>query len=333
MQSETIAPMPSDEIQDIKARWKWIYQILSPLFRLLRFAGSETWKEIRRFFTDLWRGSVTWPWFVALLLGAATVASVDEFGVALVVGELAVISLASNYWHWATKYRATLWTRWVSFPIMVIMGTLLFFEVNEIKGPKPWSHIPKAWDRMMITSTARLESIQLRNPPCPSAPTIDNPQKEGSEKPASRRDNPPLHITDFKVSRDSSGNVSEIRFFFKNVSGEPFDALAQDLIGSMSALDDKKKQAVFEDQAWDMLLDTDGRIISISNSLETTFIDFAVPAGTLQGLNMDDIESGRRVLVFTVLFRTPDKKRRLLEICGYVSAGGDFMHCSRHNWP
>src|SRR5438309_716719 len=127
---------------------------LGKVFGRLSFLLSSLFKFaihwLRQFFMDLWHGSVKWQWFAVLLGVAVGVASVDEFGAAIAIGALAIVSIASNYWHWAARNAVTKSTRILTFPVLVVLLVLLFFEVKEIKGVKPWSHLPKAWDDMLI---------------------------------------------------------------------------------------------------------------------------------------------------------------------------------------
>jgi hypothetical protein len=134
------------------------------------FAIAIRW--IRQFFIDLWQGSLKWEWFAVLLLGAVGLAGIDEFGGAVVVGTLAIVSIASKYWHWAEKYAFTRKTRIISFPGMLALLVLLFFEVNDIRGSKPWSHFPKAWNNMLVAFAFRVEEFPLRQWPIPSPPDL-----------------------------------------------------------------------------------------------------------------------------------------------------------------
>jgi hypothetical protein len=129
------------------------------------------WNYLRRLVSDIWHGSVKWGWFAVLLLGAVGMAGVGEYAGALVVGLLAIVSAASNYWHWATR---SFWkqTRAIVFPAILIAAALLFFEVEEMRGTSQWSHIPKAWIDMSVAARLKVPEFPMRVWPPPSVPQV-----------------------------------------------------------------------------------------------------------------------------------------------------------------
>ncbi len=110
-------------------------------------------------FLDLWHGSVKWGWFAVLILGALAMIGVDEYAGAYFVAALGIISAASNFWHWAQEKKGLRKIRHGVFLLIPVSLILLFFWVGDVKGNKSWSPSPKAWDKMMVASTIRLETI------------------------------------------------------------------------------------------------------------------------------------------------------------------------------
>jgi hypothetical protein len=127
------------------------------------------WRKFRTFFLSVWHGSVLWGWFAVLLAGAFGMTSSGEFGGALCVVILSLFSLGSKYWHWAKEKGGT-WatTNFCVIPLVLAGIVLSYFWVNDIRGTAAWSHLPKAWKTMLISSTMKIETLPA--PACPHPP-------------------------------------------------------------------------------------------------------------------------------------------------------------------
>jgi hypothetical protein len=105
-----------------------------------------------------------------LFVGGIAMASMGEFGGGLVVICLSTLSLGSKYWHWCAQGSVFQKTRWVVFPAIVFVCVLFYFMANDMRGDAPWSHLPKAWNSMLLATTVRLNEFPMVVPKAPSIP-------------------------------------------------------------------------------------------------------------------------------------------------------------------
>jgi hypothetical protein len=152
-----------------------VKQLISVLFNRIESAKDKGLCSLKGLISSIWHGSIKWLWFSVLLAGAIGLISFGEFGGGLIVAWLSLLSLTSKYWHWAEhqqlEHRFLSRSRYLVLAPALVAATLGYFYVDDARGSASWSHVPKAWESMMLASTVRLEGLTIAPPPEPQAPS------------------------------------------------------------------------------------------------------------------------------------------------------------------
>ena len=138
----------------------------------------------------VWHGSIRWGWFAVLLLGALTMTSSGEYGAGLALALLSLFSVTSKYWHWAETASGALWKK-MRLPFLIAMtvvALLTYFEVDDMRENAPWSHLPRAWNTMLVASRIRVSTLPIPRPTAPG--TVDGPNFNPIPKTATSQSTP-----------------------------------------------------------------------------------------------------------------------------------------------
>jgi hypothetical protein len=295
--------------------------------------------ELSGFLLDVWHGSVHWGWFTVLFLGTLAMASVGEFGGGLLVSSLAVISLGSNYWHYA-RSKGGSWrlTNFAVGPAILVVSVLFFFEINDIRGKSPWSHIPHAWNAMLLTSTIRTGKMS-RLPPHPGLPDPFPEQGEftptiiASPKMPDKNSRFPLHaFPKGVIGKREIGDVVTLTLSLKNVADHIVDQESVYLYWYAPRRDDPIEEAKFEEFLWNKMPSTDvGEFPTNISESGNSLIKLETPP--LAEYESTNLKKGIFVLFFMAKIREPRTKKTLAEFCGYLLTDNSIASCRRHNLP
>ena len=132
--------------------------------RQYRQIQTNVQDALRRFWLlaiSIWDGSIKWGWFAVFLLGGVAMLSITEPAFSLALFALSGFSITSKLWHWEIQTfpmgRRTIQIGGTM--LILLLSTLSFFWVKQIKGDNPWSHLPQAWTAMLFAADVQLEVI------------------------------------------------------------------------------------------------------------------------------------------------------------------------------
>lgn len=273
-----------------------------------------------QFFLDLWHGSVRWGWFAVLILGAFAMIGVDEYAGAYFVAALGIISAASNFWHWAQEKQWLRTIRHGVFFLLPVSLILLFFWVGDVKGSKPWSHFPKAWDRMMVASTIRLETICTKprvwppiGVPWPSPTGVNPPtQAHSLVKTVSLKNiafSGEFRVGDRVTTTYTVGTNSPTDL---NVNVYSYCA-----IGYIFPYDMDKQRAA-ENNFWKQAEESNDFSQSLIHSSIT--VNVTTPSSPIPASFIDALNKGEMAVYYFLKIKDPKTNRVFLDICTFDNA-------------
>lgn len=287
--------------------------------------------KIRNGFKSVWNGSVQWGWFAVFVLGAVGMISIGEHAAGLFLIGLAAFSVTSKVWHrdrihWFLKSVGTFAVLFICF--------LCLFIVQSIKGTSSWSHLPEAWDAMLIATTIRLEELKLTLPNAPGLPSDIQPPPVPPNQgtyPAVR----PFTIKNITVSRaDQVGGRSSAVVAIRNNTNTAMTVKLWTGGQDRPYFNDPEKDRAVQETTWANLMDyvktTDAEkqlVPVVDPSVNITIQSNPVDAEDLVNLN-----SHSQVPYMTFLIKDKDNKT-ILEFCGFIEVDGSFGFCRQHNGP
>jgi hypothetical protein len=213
--------------------------------------------------------------------------------------------------------------------MMFALLILLFFEVNEIRGTKPWSHLPHAWGRMMIASTVQVETVDL-TPPCPSVPNIvyspaSEPPKNGNKPKEIKQ---PLTWQVGTVSSPTTGEPIKLMLKISNHTGGVIKTKFLREGGILASGDLEVIGKSMEDE-WSEMIKNPSGYLEINSSMDYLVIETdKLPPGYREPLL-----SGDMTAYFMMRVVDAQSNKPLLEFCAHMYKNGQVGGCGRHNFP
>lgn len=146
--------------------------------RMLRVRSMGGSSSLRQNVSLFWRWSSNWEWFGTLAVAGGLVLDMGEYALATVFLSVATLGASS-------QLSQRKWTYFWKIPIFVLIVSvyaLFFYDINEIRGGKPWTHIQPLIEIYITHKNGPLSDDEFQPPVLPTGLKAPKPPAIALEK-------------------------------------------------------------------------------------------------------------------------------------------------------